>query len=261
MSKSSSPRQLVTKVDPFNPNEVALFRDHEAVRFLQVKYGDSHWLLDNPIDDLVGPNQQLILVDWEDGTKLKHRDPDDVVQRCLELEPYIDYVWLGDRWTYEDKMTPRENRKQINTSIELQRFYGEYFEEYSVDFEYNPMLLGWKPWHLRRFDNLLNDFGGTLVGFDATGYRSKSRLRKDLNIALSTLDIQGIYVNGRIGPTHLAYLPNEVRAFSGKNQIIKKVRLGPCEYSRDLLTDEIEKRIRAFESPQAELGEFGSATS
>ena len=260
MAKLYPPRRFVPKVDPFNHNERELFRGHESVPFLQVKIGDSHWLLDNPVDDLIGPNQQLVLVDWEDESKLKDRDPDDVLQRCLELEPYIDYAFLGDRWTYEE-MTPRENRKQINISLDLQRFYGESFEKYSVDFEYNPMLLGWKLWHLRRFDDLLNDFGRTLVGFDATAYRSKYRMREDMNLALSTQNIQGIYVNGRIGPTHLAYLPSEAKAFSGKSELLKEVRLGQSEYSRKLLTDEIEGRIRASEGPQTELGEFGSATS
>jgi hypothetical protein len=261
MPKPSPLRELVMKVDPFNSNERALLCGHESVPVLQVKIGDSHWLLNNRVDDLLGPNQQLVLVDWEDGAKLKDRNPDDVLQRCLELEPYIDYVWLGDRWTYEEKMTPRENRKQINISVGLQQFYGERFEEYDMDFEYNPMLLGWEPWQLRRFSELLEDFGRTLVGFDATGYRSKHRLRKDINLALSTLDIHGMYVNGRIGPTHLAYLPNEVQAFSGKGQILKEVRLDQGEFSRDLLPASIDRRIKAFENPQAELGEFGSVTS
>ncbi|RJT03844.1 hypothetical protein [Halococcus sp. IIIV-5B] len=261
MPKLYPPRQFVAKVDPFNPNERELFCGHESVPFLQVKVGDSHWLLDNPVDDLVGPNQQLILVDWEDGEKLKDRDPGDVLQRCLELEPYIDYAFLGDRWTYEEKMTPRENRRQINISVGLQRFYGEGFGRYNVDIEYNPMVLGWEPWHFQRFDELLNDFGRTLVGFDATGYRSRYRMREDMNSALSTSNIQGIYVNGRIGPTHLAYLPNEAKAFSGKSELLKEIRVGQGEFSRALLSPNINRRNDAFENPQAELGEFGSVTS
>ena len=158
-------------------------------------------------------------------------------------------------------MTPRENRRQINISVGLQRFYGERFEKYDVGFEYNPMLLGWKPWQFRRFSELLEDFGRALVGFDATGYRSKYRLRKDINFALSALDIEGMYINGRVGPTHLAYLPNEVQGFSGKSGILDDVRLDRGEFSRDLLFDSIERRIKAFENPQAELGEFPSATS
>jgi hypothetical protein len=260
MPEPSSLRQLITKVDPFNANERDLFRGHESVPFLQMKYGDSHWLLDNPVGELLGPNQQLILVDWEDGANLKDRNPDDVLRRCLELEPYIDYAWLGDRWTYEE-MTPRENRKQIKTSVGLQRFFGERFKEFDVNFEYNPMLLGWKPWHFRRFDELLEDFGRTLVGFDATGYRSKYRLVKDINLAFSVHDIDGMYVNGRIGPTHLAYLPNGVKAFSGKGQMLKEVKLETGEFSRSLLTSSIERRIKAFENPQAELGDFMSVTS
>ena len=52
-------RRFVAKVDPFNSNERDLFRGHEAVPSLQVKYSDSHWLLNNPVDELVDPDQQL----------------------------------------------------------------------------------------------------------------------------------------------------------------------------------------------------------
>lgn len=69
-----------------------------------------------------------------------------------------------------------------------------------------------------------------------------------------------MYVNGRIGPTHLAYLPNGVKAFSGKGQILKEVRLNNGEFSRDLLDRSIERRVDAFENPQTELGEFKTAT-
>lgn len=253
-------RQFVAKIDPFNANERDLFRGHEAVPYLQVKYSDSHWLLENPVDDLVGSNQQLILVDWEDGKKIKGRDPGDVVRRCLKLEPYIDYAWLGDRWTYEEKMTPRENRRQINTSVDVQRFLGERFEEYDVDFEFNPMLLGWRPWHLRRFSDLLEDFGRELVGFDATAYRSKYNQANDIGLAFDVVNIGGMYVNGCIGPTHLRYLPNGVKAFSGKSQLLKEVRLDG-EFRRNLLGRCIERRINAFENPQTELGEFNTATT
>jgi len=260
MPETASIRQFVAKVDPFNANERDLFRGHESIPYLQVKYSDSHWLLNNSVDDLLGSNQQLILVDWEDGEKLKDRDPDHVVRRCLMLEPYIDYAWLGDRWTYE-KMTPRENRKQINTSVDLQRYLGEQFEQFGVDFEFNPMVLGWKPWHLRRFSDLLEDFENTLVGFDATAYRSKYNQANDVNLTFDVLDLGGMYVNGCIGPTHLRYLPNGVKAFSGKSQILKEVRLDNDEFSRNLLGRSIERRINAFENPQTELGEFNTAAT
>lgn len=77
-TRGGYPRGIVIKIDPFNSNERALFRGHEAVPFLQVKYGDSNWLLDNPVTDLLGSNQQLILVDWEDGEKAQEPKP----RRC-----------------------------------------------------------------------------------------------------------------------------------------------------------------------------------
>lgn len=260
MPSTNPVRKFVAKVDPFNANERDLFRGHDAVPYLQVKYSDSHWLLQNEVDELVGPNQQLFLSDWEDEKYLIGREPDKVVVRCLKLEPYIAHVWLGDRWTYE-KMTPRANRKQINTSIDIQRYLGERFVELDVDFEFHPMLLGWKHWHLRRFRDLLEDFGTTLVGFDATAYKSKYRQANDVNLAFDVVDIDGMYVNGCIGPTHLEYLPSGVKAFSGKSQILKEVRLDNDEFSRNLLGPSIERRINAFENPQTELGEFNTATT
>jgi len=175
------------------------------------------------------------------------------------LEPYLDYAWLGDRWTYEDDGL-RENRRQINRSIELQQYYKKRFDELDVDFEYNPMVLGWKVWHLERHRKLLAQFDNPLVGFDATGYRSKYELAKDTNRTIETLDVD-LYVSGRIGPTHLKYLPSEVQAFSGKGQLIKEVQLPNDELSRDLLSPCIERRIRAFENPQTELRQFIAVSS
>lgn len=253
-------RKFVAKVDPFNSNERELFRARADVPLVQMKYSDSHWLLDNPIDDLLDSNQQLILVDWEDEENLIGRNPHDVFQRCIEFEDYIAYVYLGDRWTYE-KMSPRQNRKQINWSIGVQRKLGRWFREVDADFEFNPMLLGWKRWHLERHRGLVEDFGNDLVGFDATGYRSKYTLAADVNRAIETLDLQGMYVSGRCGGTHLAYLPAEVKAFSGKSAILKEVRLDSGDFSQNLLGRSIEQRIRAFDSPQTELRQFIKATS
>lgn len=260
MSRSSPLRQFVAKIDPFNSNERELFRSHETVPYLQVKYSDSHWLLNNSVDKLLGDNQQLILVDWEDGRKIKDRHPDEVFRRCVELEEHLSCVYLGDRWTYE-AMTSRENRKQINQSIGLQRYLGERFERFDVDFEVNPVLLGWKSWHFERHRDLLEDFGKDLVGFDATGYRSKYKLAEDINHAIDVLGICGIYLSGRIGPTHLAQVPSEVQVFSGKNAILKEIQLENGEFARELLRSSIQRRARQFESPQTEIRQFTTATS
>lgn len=257
MKNDSFPRDFVAKVDPFNSNERSLFRGRANVPYLQVKYKDSHWLLNNPIEDLMSPDQQLILVDWENERHLIGRDPNDVFRRCIELEEYIDYAYLGDRWTYDnDKMTRRRNRKQINWSIGVQRKLGRRFREVDADFDFNPMVLGWKRWHLERHRDLIEEFGKDLVGFDATGYRSEDKLLGDINRTIDTLDIDGMYVSGCIGPTHLASLPTEVRAFSGKNQIIKEVCPTNDDLGRNMLDDSIEMRVDAFENPQTELRQF-----
>lgn len=260
MQAKNPPREFIAKVDPFNSNERELFRDHDAVPFIQVKYSDSHWLLDNPVEDLLGPDQQLILVDWEDGEKLDGRKPDDIVRRCIELEEYIDYAYLGDRWTYET-LNPRKNRKQINWSIGVQRILRKRFEEFGVDFEYHPMVLGWKRWHLERHRDLLEEFDTGLVGFDATGYRSKYKFAADVNRTIETLDLDKLYVSGRMGPTYMPYMPSEVKAFSGKGELFNEVRLPNGELSRDLLTQSIRRRIEAFNSPQTDLRQFTKATS
>lgn len=251
-------QNLIVKVDPFNSDERDLFRGHEKVPYLQVKYSDSHWLLKNDVTDLLGPDQELILVDWEEEENFIGRDPDNVVRRCVKLQPYIDYAWLGDRWTYEDE-SRRMNRKQINLSIALQKYYRKRFETLEVDFEYNPMVLGWKRWHLERHRSLLEQFDDPLVGFDATGYRSKYEFAKDVNRTIKTLDVE-LYVSGRIGPTFLEMVPPEVQAFSGKCQLITDAQLDNGDLSRKLLGASIDRRIRAFEHPQTDLRQFTTAT-
>lgn len=254
------PSGFVAKVDPTNANERALFRDHDAVQYLQVKYSDSHWLLKHPVDELLGPDQQLILVDWEDEVHFIGRHPDAVVERCIALEDHIDYVFLGDRWTY-GTLTPRQNRTQINRSIALQQYFGRRFREFGADFEFNPMLQGWKRWHLERFMPVLEEFGSGLVGWDATGYRSKYLLTGDLNGAVEQLGLDGVYVSGRIGPTHLSVLPSEVVAFSGKRGILNDVEIADGEFSRELLHESVAQRLRKFKNPQAELRQFTTATT
>ena len=256
---SKHPRGFGAKVDPTNSNERNLFRAHEAVPFIQVKYSDSHWLLDHDVNTLVGPDQQLILVDWEDEQKFIGRHPDAVVERCIRLEEHINYVFLGDRWTYET-LSPRENRTQINRSVALQQYLGRRFEEFGAHFEFNPMLQGWKGWHLERCRPLVDEFGGGFVGWDATGYRSKYELAGDVNHAIEQLRLEGVYVSGRIGRTHLPLLPDEVVAFSGKRGILDEVQLANGEFSRELLHRSVAERVRKFEHPQTELRQFLTAT-
>lgn len=262
MQDASPIHGFVAKVDPSNSNERELFRGHERVGYIQIKYSDSHWLLDedNHVEDLVGPDQKLILVDWEDGEKLIGREPDDIVRRCLKLEEHLDYVYLGDRWTYETS-SPRKNRNQIKRSVGLQRELGERFKQSDVDFEFNPMVLGWKTWHLERQRDLIEDFGNDLVGFDATGYNSKNTCSIDVNNAIDTLGLEGVYVSGRGGPTYLELFPSEVKAFSAKAELINEVRVGDEEYSRNLLSQSIERRVKAFNDPQTDLRQFNTATS
>lgn len=253
---------FVAKVDPTNSEERHLFRGHDSVPFIQVKYSDSHWLLkeENSIDQLVGPDQGLVLVDWEADEKIQGRHPHDVFQRCIELEEHLDHVYLGDRWTYE-KLSPRKNRNAIKRSVRFQRILGEWFREYNVDFEFNPLVLGWDHWHLERQRALVEDFATGLVGFDATGYRSKYQLAYDVNRVIETLDVPAIYVNGRIGPTHLEQLPSEVQAFSGKRALLDEVRRKDGSFSRALLDPRIEHRLRSLDDPQTELRRFTTVTS
>ncbi|NKE37912.1 hypothetical protein GWG54_19355 [Natronococcus sp. JC468] len=254
MPTDFSDPDLVVKIDPFNQNERELFCAHERVPALQIKYSDSHWLLNNrdQISELIGPDQRLILTEWEDGDKLLERDPDDVFVRLMELEDYVDIAYLGDRWTYE-AMTARQNRKQIMRSIEAQEYLFRRFEEVGADLELRPTILGWKSWHLERNRPLVDLMGGP-VGFDATGYRSKYELAKDVNRVVEVLDVE-VYVNGRIGPTHLEYLPSEVCGFSGKSALLKETKVDG-EFSRDLLHSSIEKRLRAANDSQTELRQF-----
>ncbi|WP_204366219.1 hypothetical protein [Haloterrigena salina] len=252
MQDKFSDTEIVVKIDPYNQNERDLFRAHKRVPALQVKYSDSNWLLNNPVDDLVGPDQTLILTEWEDGDKLLGRDPDDVFDRLMELEEHVDIAFLGDRWTYE-VMTPRQNRKQIMRSVEAQKYLFHRFEEVNADFELRPTILGWKSWHLERNRPLVKLMGGP-VGFDATGYRSKYELAKDVNRVIDVLGAE-VYINGRIGPTHLEYMPSEVCAFSGKSALLKETKVGD-EFSRDLLDSSVEKRLQAVNDSQTELRQF-----
>lgn len=244
--------EFAVKVDPTNSNERELFRGHPDVPAIQIKYSDSNWLLTNPVDELVGPNQILILTEWEDGDKLLGRDPREVFVRCVKLEEYLDIVYLGDRWTYES-INPRRNRKQIMRSVEAQKYLFHRFEEIDADFEMRPTILGWKTWHLERNRPLVELMGGP-VGFDATGYRSRYELAKDTNRVVNVLDVN-VYANGRIGPTHLEYLPSEVCAVSGKSALLDETKVGG-EFSRDLLGDSINTRLEKLNDSQTELRQF-----
>ena len=250
----------VAKVDPFNTNERALFRGRDPVEAIQIKFSDSHWLFTNPVDELVGPNQQLILVDWEDEDHLMDRHPDDIIRHCLELEPYLDHVYLGDRWTYE-KMGPRRNRTQINRSVGVQEELGRQFRKFDVNFEFHPMVQGWKSWHLERVRPVVEEFGKTMVGFDATGYNSKYDLADDVNRAIRVLDLESLYVSGRIGPTYLEILPKEVQAVSGRQSLMDDVKSPTGEHNPSLLDPEIKRRLNALNNDQAQLRQFEFITT
>lgn len=260
MSDEQPPIQCRVKVDPRNANERALFRAHPRVDAIQIKFRKADWLLENDVADLVGPNQQLIVVEWEDGEYLVDRTPDKVFRLMAKIADHVDIAYLGDRWTYEN-LKRAENIKEIERSVEVQKLLYRWFNEIDAGFEMRPTILGWRRSHYEWFRELLTLFDTTTVGFDATSYLSKYRLRDDVNRLIDTLGVDQVYLNGRSGPTHLEEMPNEVNAFSGKHQLIKQVRVGDSEYNRELLTQEIDKRVSKLTTPQTNIRQFTTATS
>jgi len=203
------------------------------------------------------PEQTLILTSMEQNKFLVGRTPEDEFERLQELDGVVDVYFPGDRWVMEsDEMDRRELLSEIERSVEGQKSLYRLVEDAGLDVELYPIIVGWEPWHYEHCRELLEVFGTKSCAFDGTEYDSKFNLWDDLEDLVETLDLNRIYLNGRVSREQLLHVPDEVVAFSGKSSILNRVRQPNGNYDTDRLTDVVNWRIEALHSTQTGLNEF-----
>lgn len=254
------PREFVPKVQPSRNTDQQIFARNDRFPYLQVKFHDSYWLLDEPRDVLLAPRQRLILTSWEEDKYLLGRQSADEFERLKKLEHLVDVYFAHDRWTYDNGMGSREILKEIERSVTGQKILKRMVDDAGLDVTLYPLITGWKRWHYEHNRELFEVFETSSCGFDATGYNSKPQLINDLNRLVDTLAPERIYLNGCISPNWLLDVPREVVAFSGKHTLLEEARVGTGEHDQDIIYERVDDRIQVLYNIQSELSDFGQTS-
>lgn len=253
MSQKEFPFDVGLKYEPTNRHHRDLVRNNRDAS-LVVPFRRSGWFRRNDRDDLLHPEQILVLSSMEQDKYRRRTSPEEDFECIRDVRP--DVCFPGDRWTYKT-MTPRENKEQIKQSIEDALEVKRLVDQSDVDVTFYPVIMGWKRWHFERSRILFQEFDTRCCAFDVTGYRNIDEVVEDLAVLIETLDPKEIFLNGRLATNHLKKCPPEVVAASGKSNWVKALKRDDGTFSRSRLPKYLEERRVALSSVQTKLEQFG----
>jgi len=254
MTGNPFPHGFGGKVHPSHPAHKELFAHRpDSVPFVACKFHRSSWFVNQPRFQFLHPDQDLFITTYESDRHLLGRTPRDEVDRYEKLEDDVQGVFPGDRFTYADEMNRRELVKEIEESVQRQLTVQDLME--NIDLPVFPCIMGWEDWHFERCRPLVDEISRS-VGFDATQYYSKYRLKKHIETMEEVLDVERVFVNGRIAPAWLKMLPKCVVACSGAWNIRQEAKDASGTLKGDRMPDIAEERVDALNEWQSDITNF-----
>lgn len=261
MLKEDYPRGVVPKSTPGNTQHRETFPGHSDVPYLFTKFSDAVWLenqLDS-LDELLAPDQELILANVEEDEKLQGRTPDDEMRRVKTLQPA--YYIPSDRWVYEDTMTAEEQMEEIDRCMSGTR---EVYNRINADNDLSttviPLAKGWKRWHFERCRRTFEEINASYCAFDVTQYNSINMLLDDISRLIDVIGPDGVLLIGRTSPNHLRRCPPEVVAATGVSHWLANIRTSSGDFSREKYSAWAAEANAALRNSQSRLEQFTQAT-
>lgn len=201
------------------------------------------------------PDQDLFVTTYEDDDYILGRTPTDEVDRYEKLENDAQGVFPGDRFTYDEGMNRRELVKEIEESVERQLTVQELMNDRGIDIPVYPCIMGWEDWHFERCRPLVDEISRS-VGFDATQYDSEYRLKEHIETMVEVLDVNRVFVNGRVSTKWLKLLPECVVACSGDWNIRQEAKDATGSIQGDRIPEITERRVDALNEWQSDITNF-----
>lgn len=255
MNENPFPYGFVAKIQPSHHVDQRIFGHNvNNSEFTVCKFWRSTWFVNHPREEFLSPDQKLLITTFEQDERLLGRTPEDEVKRYEKLEGIANGAFPGDRFTYED-MSRREILREIEESVQRQLATKRLMDDKNVNLPLYAIIPGWKDWHYEHCHSLISELGGS-VGFDATQYRSKYRLKSHLETLENVLNPDRIFVNGRVAPSYLHEFPRTVCGFSGKMGILEEIKDEDGIPQRKNLSESVDKRLKEATVYQSKMTEF-----
>jgi hypothetical protein len=255
MTGEPFPHKFGAKIHPSHHVHQELYAHNpDPVPFVACKMSRSSWFVNNPREAFLSPEQDLFLMTYERDKHILGRDTTKVIDRLEELEGVADGAFVGDRFTYSS-IDRRELLKEIEESVERQLTAHRLVEDWGIDMPLYPSIMGWEDWHFEWCRPLVEKISRS-VGFDATQYNSPYNLAEHLSTLEEVLDVDRIFVNGRVSPKWLRMLPKSVVACSGTWSIREEAEDATGTPQRHRIPEVVEKRVEAINHWQTDITNY-----
>lgn len=206
------------------------------------------------LDEILEPHYIQIILGTEDDEIIDERSFQDVLNLLEVVEPaiYVPDIVYSYTW-----MDGGQQDSAIGAYLfHVRRLQEEIFDR-DLDIRLIPTNKGWKVEHFEEYQELYDDYGYTEFAFYAVGYtggdagNATRKLRRHSSNAIAALDLDNVFVIGRLAWDDLLRLDPEVNGACGLRQI-QKVDSFPAFQERHeralfLNSNQTQSRINRFQ--------------
>lgn len=206
------------------PDDEGKLKDDQDHEYVVLNFSEAEEVIerDGDLDKVLEPHHIRVILGTEDDEILDERSFQDVLDLLGIAQPAIYVPDIVYNYTIMDE---EDQYRAIEAYLSHVRELQREIIKHDLNIRIIPTNKGWTVSHFEEYQELYEDFGYTELAFYAVGYtggdagNATRKLRRHTTNAIAALDLENVFVIGRLGRKDLLRFDPEVKGACGLRQV------------------------------------------